>query len=296
MMHLTNCQIRRAMPTGTFEKALMHLDEGDLEAVRRLARPLVLDHDNRGDGLYLLGRAYQVEGKPHVALYLLEEASKRVAPPDTPEYLEQVQAEVAASGWTEDFTDRGHTVCARCRLYYRGEYASCPYCSELEAVGQAGADFEAMAGEADLGWEEDLLDKADRIGRGVLDRAREIADSRSVKEMSDRARALGKEAVERARTFSGREDVREAVQRAKRAGSDASESARKVLDTDTARSVQESTRETGSSFVQHVRDFVQEERSRYESADEGRRRAIVIKWIAVGIALLIALRVLAWIL
>lgn len=284
------------MPTDTFEQALARLDEGALDEVRRLARPLLLDHDGRGDALYLLGRAYQVEGKPHIALYLLEEAAGRVSPPETEQYLDQVRAQVEASGWTEDFTDRGHTVCNTCRLYHRAEYTACPYCSE-EALGSSEEiDYEAFIGNEELGWEDDIFDKADRLGREVMGRAKEIADSRSVKQMGERARGLGKEAVERARTFSEKAEVREALKRARRLKEEASESAKKLMERDTAKRVQETTRETGTSLAQHVRDFVQEERERYEKADADRRRAIVIKWIVAGAGLLIALRVLAWIL
>lgn len=284
------------MPTETFDKALTHLDQGELDEVRRLARQLLLDHDGRGDALYLLGRVYQTEGKPHIALYLLERAASRVSPPETREFLDQARAQVEASGWTEDFTDRGHTVCSNCRLYHRSEYAQCPYCTEQAAAGVADTDYEEFIDNEELGWEEDMLDKADRIRRGVVARAKEIADARSVKEMGDRARMLGSEAVERARAFSGKQEVRETVHRAKQIGSEATESTRKLLDAETAKSVQETTKETGASLAQHVRAFVKEERARYESADPDRQRAIVIKWVAIGIALLIALRVLAWIL
>lgn len=284
------------MPTDTFETALARLDAGDVDEVRRLAGPMLLNHDARGDGLYLLGRAYQVQGKPHIALYLLEEAARRVSPPDTQHFLEQSRADVEASGWSEDFTDRGHTVCSDCRLYYRAEFDDCPYCSQVSHSDAADPDYHEFVGNENLGWEDDLLDKADRVGRGVVERAREIADSRSVKELGERARAVGKEAVERARTVAEKREVREALQRAKQIGNDASESAKKLLETDTARTVHETTRETGTSFAQHVRAFIKEERARYESADEDRRRAIVIKWIAIGIGLLIALRVVAWIL
>lgn len=281
------------MPTDTFEIALAHLDAGELDEVRRLARDLIVDHDARGDGLYLLGRTYQLEGKPHIALYLLEQAAARVSPPDTEEYLAESRAAVEASGWTEDFTDRGHTVCPTCRLYYRAEYSECPYCSPVLVSDTEGS--ETYAGNDALGWEDDVFDKADRLGRSVLERAREIADSRSVKEMGERARLLSKEAVERARTFSDKQEVRDAVERARRAGTEATQSARKILDTQAARTIQDTTRETGASLAKHVKDFVNEERSRYESADEDRRRAIFIKWVLIGVAVLIGLRVLAWI-
>lgn len=285
-----------AMPTQTLEQALTRLDAGDLDGARAVARPLLPDPARRADGMYILGRVYQLERKPHTALYLFEQAAARVCPSDTSEYLAECKAQVAASGWTEDFTDRGHTLCSDCRLYYRAEYSSCPYCGDEAEPERDANQYAHVSGNETLGWDDDLLDKAEKAGREVIEKARGIADSKPVKEMGERAKALGKETAEKARAIAEREEVKRAAQRAKELGKEAGESVRKLLDTETAKGVQETARETGQSLAQHVRSFVDEERTRYQTADEARRRAIVVKWALIAFAALVVLQILSWIL
>ncbi len=284
------------MRTENLEKALTQLDSGDLAGARALAGPLLLDDNSKAEGLFVLGRVYQLEDKHHVALYLLEQASARVCPPDTGEYLAASQAKVEAAGWTEDFTDRGHTVCNRCRLYHRSEFTQCPYCEGAGDPEPADGNYEKFIGNEELGWEDDLLDKAEKVGRNVVSKARELADSKSVHEIGERARALGTDAAERARALSEKEEVKEAARRVREIGKDAGESVRKILDTETAKNVQETARETGTSLSAHVRGFLAEERTRYEQAGADGKRAIVIKWVVLGVVALIGLRMVAWLL
>ncbi len=285
------------MPKVTLDDIEKQLDAGVIPEAMAGAAALLDNAESRAEGIWLLGRCYLEKGSIPTARYLFSEAVEEFDDPRFRRSLKAAKAQAHELGLFENFKDAGHRCCDHCNLYYRAEHTLCPYCQQSRAAETASTHFERELVEDELrDWDESPLDKLDRISQDAIDKAREIADSDSVKELAERTKALGKEAVEKAKVFTEKEQVKEITERAKGLGHEASEKLKTLSEKESVRGVLDNARETGTRLLDDLKQYIQNDRDLYtRTTDEGRRN-IIIKWIAIVAGIVLALRIILWIL
>ncbi|MCF6285051.1 MAG: hypothetical protein L3K26_07665 [Candidatus Hydrogenedentes bacterium] len=282
---------------------LADIDAGKLDGARLALRDYLTGaHDAPSHEVrYVLGRVC-FDADKATARYLFEEALALKA-----DFAEAGKYEARCGSALEDlesFRDDRHPACETCGLHYRDHEPLCPYCgsavaplrddnddsieAQLRHAGQDVVDSIRTFGER-----EDVQQAKEKVvhaGQQAYGKAKEMAESEKAQELKKKAQKMGQKTVAKAKELSERKEVKDAAKRASALGKDAMDKARAFGERDDVKKAVGQAQETSKNFFHKVQDFAKAEQARISAAEGPEKTKLIVKWVVIGVVVLVVLR------
>jgi tetratricopeptide (TPR) repeat protein len=250
------------MSEEALKKATELVKQKSFDEALDILRPLVPKPDTQGPAMYVMGYVYEKQGDLARAHYLYTQSLS--ANPNQAVVLRRLEKfetmnvklkqEIGSVYDELEF----HRSCWSCNLRCLDDGSSCLYCGA--PADEPPERMRDVVIEDATAMARNAKDQAGKLGREVRDKVSNLVDADDLKKAKTKAVEIGKQSAEKAKAFAERDDVQDAAKRARKLGEEA------------------------MTKAQH---YVDDEREKYDKADEEGRKALLIKWGAMFGVLLI---------